>query len=108
MKNWIIAASLLFSAAAGAQNYDFIRYRNNDPFVFCTQGMKIPFPCWVPIAPYTGEFIYTGLCHPNPDGRPWDQQDYDALGQLTAICPKAKKSGGWKGAGDGSTSPSVH
>ena len=34
--------------------YEFIRYRSNDPFVFCTQGYKeIPAQaCWVPVAPY--------------------------------------------------------
>jgi hypothetical protein len=108
MKTWIIAASLLFSSAVGAQGGDFIRYRANDPFVFCTQGMKIPVPCWVPIPPYNGEFMYTGLCEPNPYGRPWDAQDYDALQQLVSICPKAVTSGGWKGVGGGATSPFIH
>jgi hypothetical protein len=106
MKHWIIVLSLLFSGTVGAQ--EVIRYRYNDPFVFCTEGMKIPLPCWVPIAPFTGQFMYTGLCEPNPYGRPWDQQDYDALSQLVMICPQARTSGGWSGKGRADTSPLVH
>lgn len=80
--------------------YEFIRYRSNDPFVFCTQGYKeIPAQaCWVPVAPYLGQWMYTGVCRPpNKYGRNWDFEDHDSLSQYERICPHAMQSGTWEG-----------
>jgi hypothetical protein len=108
MKYWIALACIMFSATAGAQ-YETLRYRDNDPFVFCRYGMKILDPCWIPIPPYTGAWMYTGLCDPpNEYGRSWTAQDYDALHQLERVCAMTSSSGPWKGGGTGENSPYSH
>lgn len=95
----------IFSAASLGQELSF---REGDPFVFCTEGMRIPAPCWKPVKPYTGQFIYTGACHPNPYGRPWTAADTQALQELISICPQAQESGGWDGKGPANMSPHLH
>ena len=109
MKYWIALACVVFSATAGSQ-YVPLRYRDNDPFVFCRYGMKIPDPCWVPIPPYTGQWMYTLVCDPPnyPDGRSWTPEDTDALTQLETVCPMTSSSGSWKGGGTGENSPYAH
>ncbi|MBS0451784.1 MAG: hypothetical protein JSS14_10765 [Proteobacteria bacterium] len=102
---WIALATTL---AAGAQE---LRYRSNDPFVFCRYGYKenVLEACWVPAPPYTGAFTLTGVCDPpNEDGRPWNNEDHDAQNQYLAICPQAVTSGEWKGPGDGTETPFKH
>ena len=102
---WIALAT---SLTASAQE---LRYRSNDPFVFCRYGYK-EFPgdaCWVPIPPYTGALAYTGACDPpNEYGRSWNNEDTDAKAQYLAICPQAVTSGEWKGQGDGTETPFKH
>lgn len=108
MKYWIALAGLLFSASAAAQ-YDTIHYRDNDPFVFCHYGMKIPDPCWVPMPPYTGAWMYTGICDPpNEYGREWTKDDTQALQELERICAMTSSSGSWQGSGTGENSPYSH
>jgi len=102
MKRWILIAALVMPCALTAQEafYKQIHYRDNDPFLFCTKGMKIWDPCWIPIPPYTGQWMYTGICRPpNKYGRSWTQDDRQALDELEEICPAAQQSGGWDGRG---------
>jgi hypothetical protein len=113
MKRTIYLLTMLAVGAAQAKDaafYKELRYRVNDPFLFCTRGMDIPDPCWIPIAPYTGQYTLTGLCDPpTEDMRPWTFQDHDALDQLVDICPHAGQSGGWDNkAGDAATTPFKH
>lgn len=108
----IVSLTLIFPLVASAQSYyEFIRYRNNDPFVFCHFGYKeIPATaCWVPVAPYLGQWTYTGVCRPpNKYGRNWNNEDHDSLNQYERICPHALKSGGWEGQGNPQSTPMPH
>lgn len=112
MKRAICAIALLASAGVFAQDkgyYRAIQFRDNDPFVFCRYGMDIPDPCWVPVAPFTGAYIYTPACKPqNYYGRAWNQNDLEGLREYTDRCPHAGDSGEWTGPGDGTTSPTKH
>jgi len=76
---------------------DYIRERDNDPFVFCTQGMKMPAPCWIPIPEYGyARWTYTGVCdEPNPKGRAWTQAERDGLEDYIRVCGIPKSNGGW-------------
>lgn len=89
------------SSSKGKGFYEVIRYRDNDPFLFCTDGQdpeKFPDRCWWPIAPYTGAFMMNPACDPpNPYGKEWTEADWDSLGQYLSVCPMAGgKSGPWK------------
>lgn len=110
MKIWTLAFCLTLCASAAAQDGDqFIRYRANDPFVFCTQGQKRPDKCWWPIAPYTGAYVVDPTCDPpNIDGRPWTPADYDSRSQYLQICPQAIHSGGWEGTAPPESTPMEH
>lgn len=108
-----LLAMIALSNAASAQSgfYETIRYRDNDPFLFCTKGyeMTIAQMCWIPLNPQSGTWTYTGVCRPpNKYGRDWNERDYDALWQYERICPQAMGQGGWEGPGDGSQSPYTH
>lgn len=103
------------SAQQGSGFYEPIRYRDNDPFVFCTQGPSIKMgeiqspACWLPRPPYTGQYMLTGGCNPpNKYGRDWDQADTDSLQQYIRICPHAIDSGQWEGEGRPESTPREH
>lgn len=86
--------------STGGAFYEFIRYRDNDPFLFCTDGQdpeKFPDRCWWPVAPFTGAFMMNPICRPpNPYGKDWTEADWDSLGQYLRVCPMAGgKSGPW-------------
>lgn len=88
--------------STGGAFYEFIRYRDNDPFLFCTDGQdpeKFPDRCWWPVAPFTGAFMMNPICRPpNPYGKDWTEADWDSLGQYLSVCPMAGgKSGTWNG-----------
>ncbi|MDQ0010321.1 hypothetical protein J2T07_002511 [Luteibacter jiangsuensis] len=112
MKIRMIVLALIYSPMVLAQDsgfYEFIRYRDNDPFLFCTEGLKGLDKCWFPLDPGSGTYMYTGVCdEPNPDGRSWTFEDRDSLSQYQRVCPKAMQAGSWQGAGDGSNSPHPH
>jgi hypothetical protein len=109
MKYWIAAAGLLFSATVGAQRYQTLNYRDNDPFVFCTYGQLNPARCWWPISAAAGLTFEDPTCDPPnaPDGRPWTPDDYESLKEWTAICPGVGQ-GPWKGTGTGEQVPYAH
>ena len=103
MPRWALWSLVLMNSQVVAQSsgyYDLLCYRSNDPFVFCTQGQNIPDKCWMPVAPYTGNYALTGACNPpNQYGRSWTAADHDALNQYLSVCPKAMTSGSWEGHG---------
>lgn len=111
-KRLICIVALLASAGLYAQDsayYRKILFRSDDPFVFCRYGMDIPDPCWVPMAPYTGNFMYTPACKPqNYYGRAWNQNDIEGLKEYSDRCPHAGTSSEWQGKGDGTTDPTKH
>lgn len=89
------------SSGSGRGFYEFIRYRHDDPFLFCTDGQDrdiAPDRCWWPIAPFTGAFTMNPACRPpNPYGKEWTAADWDSLYQYLKICPQAGgKSGTWR------------
>ncbi|MBB3227118.1 hypothetical protein FHW69_001719 [Luteibacter sp. Sphag1AF] len=106
MKRWMFALCfvLFFIADAHAQ----LTYRNNDPFVFCRYGQKNPDKCWQPLPPYTGPYMISAWCEPNPYGKEWTADDYASLEEYKFYCPKAKKSGSWTGPGTGEQSRGMH
>lgn len=113
MKRWLIFATLLMPGLVAAQDsyYQKIHYRDDDPFLFCTKGMKIPDPCWIPIKPYTGQYVLTVFCDPpnTETGRSWTYDDHRALAELESRCPVAKESGEWEPkAGTAEMTPKMH
>jgi hypothetical protein len=109
MKGWIFIGAMLVSMQVAAQGYEFIKYRSNDPFVFCTQGQGIPTQCWWPVYPYTGAFMVNPGCRPpNPYGKQWTTDDWGSYYQYLAVCPMAHTSGDWTGQGAPEMSPFKH
>lgn len=110
MKGRMIFIALMFCATAQAQQQELGDLRANDPFVFCRYGQKIKDPCWIPIAPYTGQWVYTWLCdEPNEDARSWTGEDREALRLYMVVCREAKDSGTWDGRnGSPESSPFEH
>lgn len=110
MKIWILLFIVTLSFSVSSQGfYESIRYRANDPFVFCTQGQKTPDKCWWPITPYLGQYVMNPDCDPpDPEGKPWTAADTDSLKQYLEICPQAKTSGGWKGTTAPEMTPFAH
>jgi hypothetical protein len=95
--------------------------REDDPFLFCTKGMKKSNPAWKPDSPASAGYIpqtHKGWCpHPTTSTccygkvcfRPWPQEDYDAYTKLrVVVCPAGQKAGKWEGQGDGSKVPHDH
>ena len=113
MKSRMFFVAMMLCAQAHAHQdgfYEELRYRQDDPFLFCTRGQDTWDTCWKPIKPYTGAWIYTGICdEPNPKGRSWYQRDRDSLQQYMEVCPQAVSSGSWDGRGGSpENSPSKH
>lgn len=106
MKTWIFAATLLFTGTASAQ---FVNYRDNDPFVFCTYGVKNPARCWWPISPLSGTVFEDPTCDPpnTPYGRPKTPDDYASEAEWFAVCTGVGQ-GKWKGQGTGEQVPYDH
>jgi hypothetical protein len=114
MKRMICLMTVLAAVAVHAQDsgpyYKAFEFRDTDPFLFCTKGMDIPDPCWVPIPPFTGQSVLTGICDPPTQyGRSWTQSDHDGLTRLEEICPHAQTSGDWdEKGGDPAMTPHKH
>lgn len=110
MKKYFLITSLFLALPLNAQQ--LLRYRQNDPFLFCSEGQdrKIePAPCWIPTPPYTGTYLPMPYCDPpNPYGKTWSAADTDSLQQYLTICPQALSSGGWTGNGTPDTVPFLH
>jgi hypothetical protein len=112
MKTWMLLALAACSLQASAQSagyYEPLRYRSNDPFLFCTKGQQNADKCWVPLPPYTGAYMMMPYCDPpNTYGKPWTQADYDSLQQYQSVCPRADNSGNWEGRGQPESTPFTH
>lgn len=110
MRIWMFASCVLLSSSAAAQQgYELLRYRANDPFVFCTQGQRTPDKCWWPVAPYLGQYVMNPACDPpDPYGKSWTAADTDSLSQYLEICPQAETSGDWRGPGAPEMTPFAH
>ena len=103
---WMCSFSLL---AQSSGYYQALGYRANDPFVFCTKGQRNPGKCWVPVAPYLGQFMMMPYCDPpNSWGKPWTSDDYASLKQYVSTCPMAGSSGRWTGENAPERSPIIH
>lgn len=121
---WMSLLFLALSSQATAQSggyYEDIDYRDNDPFVFCTEGWKRNgnywSTAWEPVPKYTGPWmphwplwcsIPTTSCPENYGyyrPRDWTQDDLDAWEQYMRVCPAAIKSGKWTGQGKANNSP---
>ncbi len=113
MKLRILLFAAIYAPSVFAQDsgfYKTIPYRDNDPFVFCTEGLKGWNKCWIPLDPASGTFMYTFECdEPNPKGRPWSSDDRESLRYYQMVCPMALRSGGWGGkGGSAANSPYPH
>jgi hypothetical protein len=121
MSRWMILSlvmvmvMVMVSGLAAAQStgyYEPLRYRADDPFVFCTQGQdknKYPDRCWWPLPPYTGNFMPDPTCNPpNQYGRSWTKADWDSLAQYQRVCPQARQNGDWEGRQPAEQTPVVH
>lgn len=102
---------LLLPAVQAPDSYETLPYRDNDPFVFCTQGHEQHRArmCWQPLPPFTGQWMPTGVCRPeNTYGRPWTARDRHALQLYLRVCPGAGQSGPWQGRGRPEQTPHRH
>lgn len=110
MKFPLFLTIVIFSASVCAQDgYEQLRYRSNDPFVFCTDGQQTPTKCWWPMPPYTGAYMRNPGCAPeNEYGPEWAAADYDSLHEYQKVCPEAITSGAWKGSGSPASTPFQH
>ncbi|MCE4361550.1 hypothetical protein ABQZ69_12860 [Xanthomonas sp. WHRI 8391] len=110
MKNliWILALFFIGQAEVQAKGtYQPLVCRDNDPFVFCTQGCKDNDKNWLPIDPISGSWVAApGYClvpslSPCCAGpvclQAWTPTAIAALAQYQSICPDASKQGKWTG-----------
>lgn len=108
----VVLVLLSFRLDAQQGYYGKLTYRYNDPFLFCTKGQDRkmnPAPCWIPMYPYTGNFMLMPYCRPpNPYGKDWSQDDTKSYQEYLTTCPQAMSSGRWKGPGQAETSPFQH
>ncbi|KTF40879.1 hypothetical protein OZ12_04525 [Xanthomonas translucens pv. translucens] len=111
MKRWIwilVAFLALLGSANAAPIYERLACRDDDPFVFCTQGCKSPDKNWIPTSPSTGMWMATpGYCLYPTTGpccvgtyclMSWTQTAVNAVYQYERICPVGGgKASDWKG-----------
>ncbi|UYB52716.1 hypothetical protein OCJ37_01755 [Xanthomonas sp. AM6] len=109
MKRWIWILVAFFGLQATAEAAGFyvpLACRDDDPFVFCTQGCKDQDKNWIPTDPVSGAWIAApGYCPYPTTGTccfgyvcflPWTQTAVTAVGQYMSVCPVARKEGNWK------------
>lgn len=123
MKRWLwivaLAMGVQFAAYADTPIYVKLECRDDDPFVFCTQGCKGNDKNWTPLSPIAGTWMAVpGYC-PWPQSQGaccignvcftlWTQTAVKAVGQYMAICPKAHEEGRWEGQGRPESTPYDH
>lgn len=132
-KSILLIALACASSSAMAQ-YKEIRspnsgelYRDDDVFVFCTQGRKPEFKAWKPIHAGTATWMPLYNHCPIPHDPSvitdcpantqyyrflnWKQDDWDAYVLYTTVCPwggMQGKKGDWQGDGNPENSPHNH
>lgn len=115
---WILA--LFFAGQADVQAQSIYRKlvcRDNDPFVFCTQGCKGVDKNWAPLDPISGSTTPVlgycvlpspSVCCKGPYCGAWTATAIEAYYQYKEICPKAMKQGKWNGTKPPEAVPYVH
>lgn len=90
-------------------------FRDDDPFLFCTDGMKERPRAWNPLVPTAGTWFPTpGYCVvpatncPYRYGKDWSQREVDGVFLYMRVCPAAKQQGRWDGPGRPENSPHSH
>ena len=114
MKTGIFVICMLITGVVYAQN-PTLTYRSQDPFLFCEQGQDVtrkPDRCWWPLPPYTGggAWMTNPICEPvDPEGKPWDSDDWASWYQYESVCPLGVAPGSWESkGGDKATVPFKH
>lgn len=99
------------SAQSGGGYYQGLNYRQNDPFLLCTQGQdrrRNPAPCWIPLDSSTGTYFPMPYCRPyNKWGKRWSNDDRRSLAEYQSTCPHGG-SGRWDGPGRPERTPIWH
>jgi hypothetical protein len=127
MKRWLTLSAFFFTTAAMAQSaiYEKIKYRDDDVFVFCTQGRDDNNKAWEPHSPYLGRMDWNSLKNfcPVPDSPQyecpanvypyvifdeWSQDDWDAFQLYERICPYGEEEGSWTGNDKPERTPKIH
>ncbi|MFT4198982.1 MAG: hypothetical protein QM601_13960 [Pseudoxanthomonas sp.] len=110
--NALVLALLSWQASAqDAGMYEALRYRMDDPFVFCTYGQRNDDKCWIPTDHLGGwMFNLPAFCDPPFYfyGKQWTSADVDSLIQYGRVCPNARQDGSWGGQGDPQDVPVSH
>lgn len=90
-------------------------FRDDDPFLFCSDGMKERPRAWNPLAPAMGTWYPTpGYCAvpatscPYVYGINWTQREIDGVYLYMRVCPAAKRKGNWEGGGRPENTPHNH
>lgn len=90
-------------------------FRDDDPFLFCADGMKERPRAWNPLQPSIGTWFPTpGYCAvpatscPYVYGIGWTQREIDGVYLYMSVCPAAKKKGNWVGSGRPENTPTNH
>lgn len=132
MKHRILLAvgALLLSVSgmawADKKPYIKINFRDDDPFVFCTQGIKDQDRSWKPLDPISGTYIpFLPYCptaippgstcpenvYPYVIFEPWTQNSWDAYLQYVVVCKFPHRQGDWtrrNGQGNPEDTPYSH
>lgn len=130
--HWGILIIFLLASKAYAQNDIGYRKdsRQDDPFVFCTEGWKRNGnwgdTAWNPRYPFTGREAWTPhflpwcpVPHPGNtkcpvsfgwfQPRPWTNDDWEGWLKYESVCPQGKQYGDWQGQGGAAKdSPTSH
>ena len=126
MKIRILACALFFVSSvllASPPMYEsHSEYRDNDVFLFCSDGLKKP-RAWMPLDPITAQWTAEPTYCPIPhDGgecplcvhnygvhfQSWTHNDYDAWQKWMRICPRGDEEGKWEGQGRPENTPHSH
>ena len=100
-----------------------LRWRDNDPFVFCTQGIKDQDRSWKPIDPISGTYFPIPPYCPIPAAPntecpvypytylAWTQNSWDAFRDYQSVCKWPHRTGKWtrrNGQGNAEDTPYSH
>ncbi|TLX20866.1 hypothetical protein [Thermomonas fusca] len=92
-------------------------FRDDDPFLFCDDGMKERPRAWNPVSPAQGIWAPTpGYCpyplqtcpYPLTMLKGWSQREIDGVYLFMRVCPAAGGTGKWEGNGRPENTPHSH